>query len=168
MPVSVYCQYVRLHDMYTEAIGLETIRDVTKTIICLYSLILLFDVSHHTPHIVLHHYTHHRIHPISGEQGWRLLVQMRTTNAQLNPLLPRLPLLHHARRQKRHPSTAPHVTHGNRGGVHGGFQEQRPWCGGAAQTWSRWMGICCLPPSTCWFGAAAAREKEGDGTGWRW
>jgi hypothetical protein len=30
------------------------------------------------------------------------------------------------------------------------------------------MGMCCLPRSTCWFGAAAARENEGDGTGWRW
>jgi hypothetical protein len=39
---------------------------------------------------------------------------------------------------------------------------------GAAQTWSRWMGMWCLPPSTCWFGAAAARENGGDGTGWRW
>jgi hypothetical protein len=31
--------------------------------------------------------------------------------------------------KKRRPSTGRHTTHSNRGGVHGGFQEQRPWCG---------------------------------------
>jgi hypothetical protein len=55
-------------------------------------------------------------------------------------------------RHKRHPCTGPHVTHGNRGGVHRGFQEQRPWCGGlprrgavrracvVARGWRWWRG----------------------------
>jgi hypothetical protein len=101
-----------------------------------------------------HTYTHHLINHTAGEQGGVIAGPNAHSQRTAPPPASSTASSPPCSATKRCPSTGLHVTNGNRGGVHGGFQEQRPWCGGTVRARS------CREPAGGGLGLGVVKAAE--------